>query len=116
MVHVQFYPLLFLDNVLSSVLALYTEDHTLPLPTQEEVLLCTCRTTTEEVHVHYSSDESLMRVTRRSRGTREYSRGVKLCSQVQSVLLAWVVMLLARANLLLAVVVIASRVIKLAAM
>ncbi len=39
----------FLDDVLSSVLALYTEDHTLPLPTQEEVLLCTCRTTTEEV-------------------------------------------------------------------
>ncbi|XP_064403130.1 E3 ubiquitin-protein ligase RNF213-like isoform X2 [Halichondria panicea] len=37
------------DDVLSSVLALYTEDHTLPLPTQEEVLLCTCRTTTEEV-------------------------------------------------------------------
>ncbi len=48
-VRVTYYPLLFLDDVLSSVLALYTEDHTLPLPTQEEVLLCTCRTTTEEV-------------------------------------------------------------------
>ncbi|XP_064404373.1 E3 ubiquitin-protein ligase RNF213-like isoform X3 [Halichondria panicea] len=37
------------DNILSSVLALYIEDPTLPLPTLEEVLLCTLCTTVEEV-------------------------------------------------------------------
>ncbi len=38
--------------MLSSVLALYTGDHALPLPTQEEVFLCTSKTTAEEVELH----------------------------------------------------------------
>ena len=37
------------DNVLSCVLGLYASDIDLPLPTPEEVLLCTSTTTTEEV-------------------------------------------------------------------
>lgn len=45
-------------NVLNTVLALYADDDTLSLPTQEEVLLCTSRTTAEEVtccpHIFWS--------------------------------------------------------------
>ena len=42
---------LLLDNILRSVLALYARDTNLPLPTHEEVLLCTHETTAEEVYV-----------------------------------------------------------------
>ena len=38
-----------LGDVLSTVLALYMHDEDRPLPSQEEVLICTPATTTEEV-------------------------------------------------------------------
>ena len=38
-----------LDHVLKTVLSLYMEDQTLPLPTHEEVLVCNEYTTDEEV-------------------------------------------------------------------
>ena len=38
-----------LDLVLKCALMLYAEDNEMPLPTQEEVLICTSQTTAEEV-------------------------------------------------------------------
>ena len=38
-----------LDNVLKTVLSMYMEDQTMPLPFLEEVLICTQQTTEEEV-------------------------------------------------------------------
>ena len=50
------YAFLHVDNVLRTVLALFTEDKALPLPTLEEVLICNSNTTAEEVremsHMH----------------------------------------------------------------
>ena len=40
---------IFLDNVLRTVLALFMEDESLPLPSLEEVLICNPNTTAEEV-------------------------------------------------------------------
>ena len=39
----------FADDVLATVLALYMHDKKQPLPSHEEVLICTPETTTEEV-------------------------------------------------------------------
>ena len=41
--------LIFSENVLKTVLSLYMEDKALPLPSLEEVLICTQQTTEEEV-------------------------------------------------------------------
>ena len=43
------YAFSIIDNVLRCVLGLYASDIDLPLPTPEEVLLCTSTTTAEEV-------------------------------------------------------------------
>ena len=42
-------PLFFVDDILATVLALYMHDKKQPLPSHEEVLLCTPDTATEEV-------------------------------------------------------------------
>ena len=39
------------DLVLTCAMMLYAEDGKMPLPTQEEVLICTSQTTAEEVHI-----------------------------------------------------------------
>ena len=39
------------DLVLTCAMMLYAEDKDMPLPTQEEVLICTSQTTAEEVHI-----------------------------------------------------------------
>jgi len=39
------------DQVLKTALSLYMEDKTLPLPTFEEILICTPSTTSEEVRL-----------------------------------------------------------------
>ena len=39
------------DLVLTCAMMLYAEDKEMPLPTQEEVLICTSQTTAEEVHI-----------------------------------------------------------------
>jgi len=39
----------FVDDVLATVLTLYMHDKKQPLPSHEEVLICTPETTTEEV-------------------------------------------------------------------
>ena len=44
-----YWNLIFSENVLKTVLSLYMEDKTLPLPFLEEVLICTPQTTEEEV-------------------------------------------------------------------
>ena len=44
---------LFSDNVLKTVLSLYMENPSLPLPTFEEVLICNEQTTEEEVQAFY---------------------------------------------------------------
>ena len=41
-----------LENVLKTVLSLYMEDQTMPLPFLEEVLICTQQTTEEEVWIN----------------------------------------------------------------
>ena len=41
----------FVGDVLATVLALYMHDKHQPLPSHEEVLICTPETTTEEVSV-----------------------------------------------------------------
>ena len=41
------------DDILRTVLALYMDDENLPLPTLEEVLICDCTTTAEEVLDQY---------------------------------------------------------------
>ena len=38
------------DDVLKTVISIYMSDECLPLPTMEEVLLCTDATTAEEVY------------------------------------------------------------------
>ena len=40
---------LYIDLVLTCTLMLYAEGNEMPLPTQEEVLICTPQTTAEEV-------------------------------------------------------------------
>ena len=41
----------FTDQVLKTALSLYMEDKSLPLPTFEEILICTTTTTSEEVRI-----------------------------------------------------------------
>ena len=48
----------FADDVLATVLALYMHDKKQPLPSHEEVLICTPETTTEEV-ISYLGTEFL---------------------------------------------------------
>ena len=48
-VHICFFFVFFVDNVLRTVLALFMEDEVLPLPSLEEVLICNPNTTAEEV-------------------------------------------------------------------
>ena len=44
------------DDILATVLALYMHDKKQPLPSHEEVLLCTPDTTTEEVKSTFQTD------------------------------------------------------------
>ena len=49
----------FVGDVLATVLALYMHDKQQPLPSHEEVLICTPETTTEEVSGSPSSSNAL---------------------------------------------------------
>ena len=51
-------PLFFVDDILATVLALYMHDKKQPLPSHEEVLLCTPDTTTEEVQYTFRKNFS----------------------------------------------------------
>ena len=41
--------IIIIEHVLTCTMMLYAEDTEMPLPTQEEVLICTSETTAEEV-------------------------------------------------------------------
>ena len=49
----------FVGDILATVLALYMHDKQQPLPSHEEVLICTRETTAEEVSVCPSSSNAL---------------------------------------------------------
>lgn len=49
----------FVGDILATVLALYMNDKQQPLPSHEEVLICTRETTAEEVSVCPSSSNGL---------------------------------------------------------
>ena len=51
-------PLFFVDDILATVLGLYMHDKKQPLPSHEEVLLCTPDTTTEEVQYTFRKNFS----------------------------------------------------------
>ena len=48
------------DNVLKTVLSLYMEDKAMPLPSLEEVLICTQQTTEEEVLLRVDLQHSVV--------------------------------------------------------